>query len=305
MHVNIIGVPFTYCCGKTGADQGPSNLRDHNFVGLAKEKGLKVYDNGDLVIPVVRPGDKYKTHPHLKYLDVIKDVSEDLAEKTFMSLNAGNFPIVVGGDHSIAIGSVAGISKYHDDLDNFAIIWIDAHADINTPESSPSGNIHGMPLAISMGYGHEDLTSVYFDDIKVKPENAYIFAGRDIDEGEYVLAEEVGLHLYEMKDIREKGFDESVAEIIQDIKDKGIENVHISFDIDSLDASLVPATGTPVGGGLTLEEGQEVLSRLIKEGFVKSLDFVELNPTLDPRDITVDNCIKVIDSVYDAIKEIE
>ncbi len=304
MHINIIGAPITYGSGKTGVDKGPAELRNNNFIGIGRSKGLKIYDNGDLIIPQIIAGDKYKTNPKLKYLDVIRDFNEDLAEKVYLSLNSGNFPIVIGGDHSLGIGSVAGVSKYHNNLEDFAIIWIDAHADINTEDTSPSGNIHGMPLAAAIGYGHKDLTSVYFDDIKVKPENVYVFGGRDIDEGEYKIINETGVHLYEMKDIRKNGFNISIDEIINDIKDKGVNNVHVSFDIDSIDPSFTPSTGTPVKGGFTVEEGQEILVRLINEGFVKSLDFVELNPTIDIRDITVDNCIKIIDKVYDALREV-
>ncbi len=304
MNINIIGVPLTYGCGKDGAQEGPITLRMEGIVKLAKEAGHEVYDVGNTYVPELKDEDKYKWHDHLKFLQPLVEVNANLAEQVHNSLKGGNFPLIVGGDHSLGIGSVAGASAHHNDLDNYAVIWIDAHGDINTPESSPSGNIHGMPLAISMNEGHEDLTSVYFDGMKVKPENVYIIAARDLDDGEYVLADKVGLHMYEMKDVREKGVKETVEEVIEKVKASGVENVHLSFDIDAMDASLVPATGTPVDGGFNMEEGKYVLSTFLKEGFVKSMDFVELNPTLveDP-DLTVKNCMELLETVFNSIEK--
>ncbi len=301
MIIDLIGVPLSYGSGKEGANLGPDTLRSQGILSLGETTSLKIYDLGNIFVPSLGEDEKYASHKKLKFLDPIVDINENLAELMFLSLKKNRFPITIGGDHSLGIGSIAGASKAYDDLDNFGVIWIDAHGDINTEESSPSGNIHGMPLAASLGEGNEKLKNVYFKGRKVKPENVYIIGTRDVDEGEYDLAEKLNLSHYEMKNIRDLGFEESLKKILDEIKASKVENFHLSFDIDALDPSVAPATGTPVKGGFTLEEGKRVLSSFIETGLVKSLDFVELNPSLYKPDLTVKNCLSVLDTIFKSI----
>jgi len=301
MVIDLIGVPLSYGSGKVGAELGPDSLRKEGILNLAKDRKFTLYDLGNIFDPSLDDSDMYTSNKHLKFLDPIVDINKNLAELMFLSLKSNHFPITIGGDHSLAIGSIAGCSKFYDNLDNFGVIWIDAHGDINTEETSPSGNIHGMPLAASLNEGNEKLTNVYFKGRKVKPENVYIIGTRDVDEGEYKLAEKLNLSHYEMKDIRSLGFEKTLEKIIGDLKISGVENFHLSFDIDALDPSVTPATGTPVKGGFTLEEGKKILSSFIETGLIKSLDFVELNPKLYKPELTIKNCLSLLDTIFTSI----
>lgn len=304
MIIDLIGVPISYGSGKDGANDGPMALREADLISLAEKTDLDIYDLGDIFVPNLKEEDKYKYHQKLKFLDPIAQINKNLAEVVYLSLKAGHFPITIGGDHSIGIGSIAGASKAYNNLDNFAVVWIDAHGDINTDDSSPSGNIHGMPLAASMNEGHEKLTNVFFNGMKVKPENVYIIGTRDVDSGEYELAEKLKLNHYEMVEVRQKGIEETIYEVIQKINDSGIKNVHLSFDIDAMDPSVTPATGTPVAGGFNMEEGEFVLSKLINTGLVKSLDFVELNPRLKNPELTIKSCLELMKVIFKSIAKI-
>lgn len=278
MKINLIGVPLTYGCGKDGAQYGPSVLRENNMIDLIKNNGHTLYDLGDLVIPPASEEDQFKGHENIKYLDLITEVNTNLAHQVYCSLEGESFPFVIGGDHSLGMGSIAGISKHFNEV---AVIWIDAHSDINTHLTSPSGNPHGMPLAASMGVGHPKFTDIYFKGQKVHPKNVYIIGVRDPDAGELALVDDLNLSYYSMKTVREKGLENVLNEVIENIKGSGVDGVHISYDIDVFDKSIVPGTGTPVADGFTLEEGKFTIETLLKENFVTSMDFVELNPLLD------------------------
>lgn len=299
MDINLIGVPLTYGCDKDGAQLGPATLRENRIIDIIKGNGHNVYDMGDIYIPHVVPEDKFKDHPKMKYLNTIAEMNCNLANNVYCSLMAQKFPFIIGGDHALGAGSIAGASKF---FDNLAVIWIDAHGDINTFETSPSGNIHGMPLAVSMNVGHHMLTNIYYDGIKVKPENVYILGCRDIDSGEFALADKLKLNMYTMEIVRERGLDNILKEIVDKIKSSNVNGVHISFDIDVLDSSLVPGTGTPVAGGFDMNEGKQALTVLLNEKFVTSMDFVELNPKLDNEDgKTTKNCIEILDHIFKTI----
>ena len=296
MNINLIGVPINYGCDREGAQLGPSNLRDNQMVDLIKNSRYKTYDLGDLTIPKVSVDAKYAGHDHMKYLDPVVEINTNLAEQVYSSLKSSNFPFVVGGDHSLGMGSIAGAAKHFDEL---AVIWIDAHGDINTHETSPSGNIHGMPLAASMDIGHSSLTNIYFEGQKVKPENVYILGARDLDSGEVQLAKDLDLNLYTMDIVRERGLEVVLDEIITKIKSSKIDGVHLSFDIDALDNSIVPGTGTPVPEGFDLEEGKFIFTKLLGAEFVNSMDFVELNPLLDdPDGKTTQTCLEMIKHIF-------
>lgn len=299
MNINLIGVPINYGCDREGAEQGPSTLRENNIVGVIKDSKYKVYDLGNLIIPKVSVEEKYTGHNHMKYLNPIIEINNNLAEQVYSSLQASNFPFVIGGDHSLGIGSIAGVARNFDEI---AVIWIDAHGDINTDETSPSGNIHGMPLAASMNVGHPSLTNIYFEGQKVKPENVYILGARDLDSGEVQLAKDINLNLYTMDTVRERGLENVLNEITTKVKSSKVDGVHLSFDIDALDKSIVPGTGTAVSEGFELEEGKLIFSKLLGEGFVNSMDFVELNPLLDDSDEkTTKACLEMVKHIFNVL----
>lgn len=295
MDINLLTVPIMYGCDRNGAQYGPKKLREKNVVKTIENQNHKVYDFGSLFIPEISESEKYADHDHIKYLKSITNINNNLAHLVYSSLNSENFPFIIGGDHALGLGSISGASKY---FENLAVIWVDAHGDINTEETSPSGNSHGMPLAAALGVGNPLLTNVYFDGPKVKPENVYIIGARDLDEGEIKLAKDLDLNLYTMDKINKIGLEAVMNEVINSIKSTNIDGVHLSFDIDALDKSLVPGTGTPVEGGFSLEETKKILKDLLSTNFVKSMDFVELNPLLDENDTTADLCIDLINWTF-------
>lgn len=303
MKFNLIGVPVNYGCDREGAQFGPETFRKNNISDLIRKEGHEVIDKGDINVPYASPEEKYASHENLKYLNAIVEYNNNLAEEVFCSLNEGSIPFVLGGDHSLGMGSIAGASKHYDDI---AVIWIDAHGDINTEDTSPSGNIHGMPLAASMNIGNPALTNIYYKGQKVKPENVYILGARDIDPGEYEIAEKVKLNFYTMKVVREKGLDNVLKSIIYKINNSNVNGVHLSFDIDALDKSIVPGTGTAVSEGFTMEEGKKIFTQLIGNINLTSMDFVELNPVIDDEDSkTVKNCFELLKHIFKTFKQQE
>lgn len=299
MDINVIGVPLNYGCDRDGAQLGPKQLRENKLINIIGKNGHNVYDMGDIHVPCIAVEDKYKDHPKMKYLNTVAQVNTDLANNVYCSLMGQGFPFVIGGDHAIGMGSIAGASKFFKEL---AVIWVDAHGDINTHETSPSGNIHGMPLAVAMNVGHPTLTGIYYEGQKVKPENVYIVGGRDIDPGEFALADELNLNMYTIDIIREKGLDNILTEIVEKIKNSKVDGVHLSFDIDALDSSLVPGTGTPVAEGFTMDEGKSIFTKFLGEKFINSMDFVELNPKIDHEDgRTTKNCLEVLEHIFKII----
>lgn len=301
MDINLIGVPLKYGSGKNGAQQGPDKLREYNIVNVLKENGNKVYDLGDIYVPTYSEEDKFKWHNKMKFLEPVLDINSNLAQMVYCSLKANSFPLVIGGDHSLGLGSIAGSSKFFKEI---AVIWVDAHGDINNSDTSPSGNIHGMPLAASMGIGDSSLTDLYHNGQKVKPENVYILGARDLDPGEIDLAEELKLNLYTMETVRDRGLEVLLKEIIEKVKSSNVDGVHLSFDIDALDSALVPGTGTRVAEGFTLDEGKLILKEILSTGFINSMDFVELNPILDDEnESTAKVCLELIEDFSKYLKK--
>lgn len=299
MDITLIGVPIMYGSDRDGVQYGPDKLREKKIASAITNNKKNLYDFGNLSVPYVPPSDKFAAHKKIKYLDAIVDTNNNLSHLVYSSLTSNSFPFVIGGDHSLGLGSISGASKYFDDL---AVIWIDAHGDINTHETSPSGNSHGMPLAAAMGVGEDSMINVYYDGAKVKPENVYIIGARDLDEGEIKLAQELNLNLYTMDKVKEMGIETLIEEILNKINSSNVDGVHLSYDIDVLDKSIVPGTGTPVENGFTLEEGKQVLEGFLSTGLVKSMDFVELNTYLDENDTTANVCIQLVDWIFKVIK---
>jgi arginase len=295
MDISIIGVPIFYGADKLGPEHGPDKLREKKVVEVIGKHNHRVFDFGDLYVPTVKEYNKFFSHPNMKYLDPIVQVNNNLAHIVYSSIKGGSFPLILGGDHSLGLGSVAGVSKA---FDNFAVVWVDAHGDINTHETSESGNVHGMSLAKAMGIGFTDLTDVYYKGQKVKNENVFIVGARDLDKGEYDLIKREELHVYTAKRIHEYGIEHVVNEVLEDIKARGIETIHLSFDLDFIDAKFVPGTGTPVPDGMSIEEAETLLKMFAETKLVKSMDFVELNPLLDRNDMTADLAIDLLDWTF-------
>ena len=299
MNISIIGMPLFYGCDRPGVEKGPDILRENNLDKIL-EKNHYVTDLGNIDVDYIESKDKFLENDKLKYLKQVVDANNRLASKVYEALTNNTLPFIIGGDHSLALGSIAGSSKYFGN--DLGVIWIDAHGDINTETTSPSGNIHGMPLAASMGIGYDKLTSIFFDDFKVKPENVFILACRDLDQGEIELIENLKINVWNINDIQNSDLDKIISDLISMIKEKNIKNIHLSYDIDCLDPEYVPGTGTPVENGLTFEESKKLLKSILGTNLVKSIDFVEYNPELDLNNKTKETCIELLNIISTELK---
>ena len=299
MNISIIGMPLFYGCDKPGVEKGPEELRKNNLIDIFQENH-NVYDLGDIEVEKANAEDKFLSNSKLKYLDQVVAANNGLAAKVLSALENNTLPFIVGGDHSLALGSIAGASKF---LGNdLAVVWIDAHGDINTHETSPSGNIHGMPLAASMGIGYKKLTSIFFDEFKIKPENVFILACRDLDHGEIELIDKLNMNVWTNKVINDKGIETVINELLSLLKEKNIKNIHLSYDIDCLDPEYVPGTGTPVDDGLSFNESKALLESILGTSLVRSIDFVEYNPDLDKNNKTSETCIELLKVISTKLK---
>lgn len=295
MDINIIGVPIYYGADKRGPEYGPDKLREKNVLNILSKHNHKVYDLGNIHVPEIKDYNKFYSHANLKYLDAIVEVNKNLAHAVYSSLKSESFPLVIGGDHSVGLGSISGVSRAYN---NFAVIWMDAHGDINTHDTSGSGNIHGMPLAKAMNVGYRDLTNVYFEGQKVNPENVFILGARDLDAGEIELIDKLNLNVFSADEINERGIHAVIEQVMDTLKAKNIEAVHLSFDLDFIDAKYVPGTGTPVSEGVSVEDTKKALKMLAESKMIKSMDFVELNVLLDKNDTTADLAINLLDWTF-------
>ena len=294
MKINVIGVPLNLGCDRKGVEKAPNYLRERGLMDLIRSHGHKAFDLGNLYVPAVKEEEKFLKGNRLKYLDAIVEVNNNLAELVYDTLRGGAFPLVIGGDHSLGLGSASGVGMCYDD---FGIIWLDAHGDINTGETSPSGNIHGMPLSALMGHGSEELVNVYSPGNKVIPQNVFLVGTRSLDDGESDLIKEQQLSVYTMDTIRDKGMEFVAEDIKNKLRDRKIRNVHFSIDVDSIDPGFAPGTGTRDPEGLTPDEFKEFVRHMLSTNLIKSLDLVELNPDLDTDDITTKLCLSVIDYI--------
>ena len=278
MRINIIGVPLDLGADRRGVDMGPSAIRYASITDRLCMLGHEVLDLGNIAVEgreTRMPGD-----PRLKYLDQIVQACGKLAERTSESISNGALPITLGGDHSAALGSVSGVANA---LGDIGVIWFDAHADFNTAQTSPSGNIHGMILAALAGYGDHRLVDTAKKANKqahVDPDRIAIVGARDLDPGEVILLREAGVHVFPMSEIDRRGIYEVTHEALR-VVSHGTKGFHVSFDMDVVDPSEAPGVGTPVHGGITYREAHMALELVAENGKMVSLDFVEVNPILD------------------------
>ncbi len=291
-NISIIGVPMDLGADRRGVDMGPSAIRYAGVVQRLEDIGYTVHDRGDLV---VRHPKNYSTvGTNLKYLDEIARVNTELANAVSEEMNKGYFPLVIGGDHSIALGTIAGVLQHRK---NTGVIWYDAHGDMNTAETSPSGNIHGMPLAVSLGYGHERLTSIGGLEAKVKPENVVIIGARSLDPGERRFIKEQGIKVYTMHEIDRLGMTRVMEEAME-IVTSDTDGVHLSLDLDGLDPHDAPGVGTPVLGGISYRESHLAMEMLAEANVLTSAEFVEVNPILDHMNQTAKVAVALMGSVF-------
>jgi arginase len=282
--VHLIGYPSDLGAGRRGVDMGPSAVRIAGLAGKLTALGYTVIDDGN--IPVRTPETQDEGPSNLKYLAEVTQNNILLASSVESVLDNNRFPLVIGGDHSMGIGSVAGVAAHcRKHSKRFGLVWIDAHADMNTPETTPSGNIHGMPLAIAMGYGDAGLRAIGGDFVKVPPENVAIIAARDLDNGERALIKTLGVRTYTMSDVDKLGIYTVIKEVIEHLKPR-VDHLHVSFDVDSIEPAIAPGVGTPVPGGLSFREAHFIMEYLAETGMVRSLEVTEVNPILDTRNST-------------------
>lgn len=277
--IDIIGVPSDLGANMRGSDMGPAALRIAELKRKIEIQGYKVNDLGNIDVPV-RDALPKEIHDE-KFLSPLSKICSDLCEKTYESVKQGHFPLTIGGDHSIAVGSISGVAKhFREKNEKIGLVWIDAHADINTPDSSPSGNIHGMPLATILGSGHPSLVEIGGPGAKVSPANVALIGIRTIDDHEKAELKRSGIHYYSMRDVDERRMYPIMKEAIEFVSE-GTSGIHVSFDIDGIDPQYTPGVSTPVSGGLTFRESHLLLEMLYETNKMCSLDFVELNPFTD------------------------
>lgn len=278
-NVTIVGFPMDLGADRRGVDMGPSALRIAGLQTKLEALGYKVVDSGDIKIEIMER-QKIK-NPKLKYLDEILKTSKLLADKVEKVLEKGDFPLCVGGDHSMAIGTISGIASYCNKRNQkLGVIWIDAHSDMNTDETSPSGNIHGMPLSALLGLGCDELVNFLGFSPKIKPENCALIGIRSVDEAEKINIKILNVPIYTMNDIDKLGIHRIIAKVLKQFREK-VDHIHISFDADSVDPSVAPGVGTPVSGGLSYREAHLLMETIAECGCMSSLEIAEVNPILD------------------------
>ncbi len=288
----IIGMPMDLGQMRRGVDMGPSAIR---YAGVNERLSVlfdEVHDYGDIAIG--RPAAEIDTESNLRNLHLIAEKTEILANEVDKAILAHYFPLVFGGDHSIAIGTLAGVAKHYE---NLGVIWYDAHSDLNTAETSPSGNIHGMPLAASLGLGHPLLTNVGGYTPKIKPEHIVIIGARSLDEGERRLIKEKGIKVYTMHEIDRLGMTKVMEETIAYLKER-TDGVHLSLDLDGLDPHDAPGVGTPVIGGISYRESHLAMEMLAESQIITSAEFVEVNPILDDKNKTATVAVALMGSLF-------
>lgn len=263
--VDVIGVPMDLGADRRGVDMGPSAIRYARLHEQLKNMGItEIRDHGNLHVPIAEASTL--NGGNAKYLPIIQNVCNELAALVEETVRAGGFPVVLGGDHSIAIGTLQGLHAARGQA--AGVVWIDAHGDINTPVTSPSGNVHGMPLSFALEAGHAD------------PERTVLVGLRDVDAGEKRAIRDLGVSAFSMTDVDRRGMS-AVMEHALDIVGRGSRSVHVSFDMDGIDPSEAPGVGTPVKGGINYREAHVAMEMLAESGALGSIEITEINPILD------------------------
>ena len=285
-NVEILGVPMDLGQDRRGVDMGPSAIRYARLKPTLEGLGREVSYLGNIEPPIPELA---RGNEEVRHLGAVRDVCTKVAERAGQMVSRGAFPIFLGGDHSVSIGTVSGMAG----AGRTGLIWLDAHADFNTHESSPSGNIHGMPLAALAGYGHPDLIGI--GGAGVRPEDVAIIGLRSVDPEEQNLLQEAGVRAYTMKEVDAYGVASVVREALESLSH--LERVHLSFDLDVMDPDVAPGVGTPVRGGLTYREAHLIMELINEADLITSLDVVEVNPILDVKNGTAELAVELLASL--------
>ena len=294
--IRIIGVPLDLGQSRRGVDMGPSAMRVAGLEARLEELGHKVEDGGN--IAVVLAEQKKFGDPHAKYLKEITRTCTATGEAVLKALEAGEIPVCLGGDHSMAVGSVSGASEFYRRKGQpIGLVWLDAHSDINTPDTSPSGNVHGMPLAAILGFPPEPLANIFDFSPKIHPENCVLVGVRDIDKLEQENIRRAGIEAYTLRDIDERGMRAVMEEALR-VAGRGTAGYHISLDMDWIDPEDAPGVGTPVRGGATYREAHLAMEIIADHGRMTSFDIVEVNPVIDEKNRTADLAVELAASLF-------
>jgi arginase len=288
MEIDILGVPLDMGADRRGVDMGPSAIRYAHLQRELEGLGYTVHDEGNVEVPIAEMCQV--TEPKLKYIDCIVPMARRVAGAVATSVQGGHFPLVLGGDHSLALGSIRGAAKHK----KLGVLWIDAHADFNTAETTPSGNIHGMPLAVLCGLGDRRLTQLWDETIPViDPKRVAVLGARDLDLGEKNNLREAGVMVLSLEQIDRIGMFNAVSRAIEQIS-RDADGIYLSFDVDSLDPRHAPGVGTPVSGGLTYREAHLACEMVAETGKLAGMDMVEVNPILDVQNQTAHLAVELI-----------
>ncbi len=294
--IRVIGVPLDLGQSRRGVDMGPSAVRVAGLEARLEAIGHKVEDAGNIAVAIAEQ--KKEGDPHAKYLKEITATCTKHAELVVKTLEGGKVPLVLGGDHSVAAGTVAGVSEYFRRQNQKAgLIWIDAHSDINTPDSSPSGNVHGMPLAAIMGLGPSELANIFNFSPKVSPENCVLVGIRDIDDMEKANVRKAGIEVFTMRDIDERGMRTVMEEALR-LAGRNTAGYHVSLDMDWIDPEDAPGVGTPVPGGSTYREAHLAMEIIADHARMTSMDIVEVNPVIDEHNRTAALAVELASSAF-------
>jgi arginase len=295
MEIRLIGVPMDLGAGRRGVDMGPSAIRIAGVAERLRALGNTVVDDGDIVVK--GPELLRVRNDKLRYLPEIVRACSLLSAKVERTVAAGGVPLVLGGDHAIAIGTIAGLSAAaRTSGKKVGVLWIDAHGDLNTDATTPSGNIHGMALAASLGLGALELTSIGGPGAKLSPRNVVLIATRDLDDGERTNIKRLGLQAFTMEEIDKQGMAVVIGKALRKLGK--VDMLHVSFDLDSVDPSVAPGVGTPVNGGINYREAHLIMEALAESGRLTSLEVVEANPILDTRNQSAEFAVEMILSAF-------
>ena len=292
--IHIINVPLDLGASRRGTDAGPSAFRVAGLGREIREMGYTIANETDVPVPAMETRKTNDTKTRFK--EEILAVCEEVASHTVTALEAGEWPLVIGGDHSIAMGTISGLAAHlKKSGEKLGLIWFDAHGDMNRPDSTPSGNIHGMPLAHLLGYGDPDLSSIHGVHPAVEPENVVLIGIRDIDQKERDFINASGVRAYTMRDIDQLGMARVAREALEIVND-GTAGFHVSFDLDGCDPEVIPGTGTTVPGGVSFREAHLLLEECAADGRILALEVVELNPFLDHANVSAERAVTLIQS---------
>ncbi|HKF47316.1 MAG TPA: arginase [Terracidiphilus sp.] len=295
--IRVIGVPLDMGASRRGVDMGPSAMRVAGLEARLEALGHRVTDAGNLKVDI--PETQATGAQNARYLKQIAEICGRTGDAVIKTLDDGMIPLVLGGDHSIAAGSVSGVSEFYRRTNqSIGVLWIDAHSDINTPETSPSGNVHGMPLAALLGLGPEALSNLYGYAPKIAPENTVLIGVRDIDAAERANIRRAGMaEVYTMRDIDERGMRAVMEEALR-AAGRGTAGYHVSLDMDWIDPEDAPGVGTPVRGGATYREAHLAMEILADHGRLLSFEVVEVNPVIDEHNRTADLAVQLACSAF-------